>query len=152
MNEKSAEVITLGCRLPNGYVLEVGLQTTVKIANGLMPQLRRTPSYQRVRLGGTHDHTRGVRRQGIQVPAMLNAEPFLTRNVPKALWDRWKSEHQGAWVLKSGNIFEVKDVKDERSLILDSMAMPAVFQPVDPSKAIKVGDSTIEKANFEEEK
>lgn len=151
----SAEVVSIGCRLPNGIVLEVGLQTTVKGGPHGRPveQIRRLQSYKRIRLGGTHDHTRAMRKAGIQTPAMLAAEPFITRGIPKALWEEWKRSHPDSWFLASNNIFEVKDEKDIRAQILDSMATPTPLGPIDPTKPMIVGSdkSTIETADFTKE-
>lgn len=147
------ETVSIGCRLPNGYVIEVGLETTFKGGphNRPIERVVKTPGkYKRIRLGGTHDHTRAMRRSGIQTPAMLNAEPFITRGVPKEAWDEWVRKHPASWMLSSGNIFEVKGGQsNERAAILDSQGKPAILQPIDPTKALKVGGETVEMAEFQ---
>jgi hypothetical protein len=85
------ETVRIGCRLPSGIKLEVGMVVTIPDANHpgyVIVKNQRTPQYRSVVIKGTHEHTAGVRRQGIQMPAMLNAEPYFTE-VPKALWDEW---------------------------------------------------------------
>lgn len=144
-----SETVILGCRLPNGIVLEVGLQTTVKGGPQGRPieNLKRLDSYMRLRIGGTHDHTREMRKAKIQMPAMLNPPPFITRNVPKALWDEWKRTHPGSWFIRSGNLFEVKDEKDLPAILIDSAARPVPLAPIDATKSLVVG---VDKLNLEE--
>lgn len=149
MNDKTAETVTIGCRIPNGYILEVGLQTVAQLKDDTTPMVRKLPNYKRIRIGGTHDHTLSMRLQGIQVPSMLNAAPFLTRGVPKDLWEQWKKEHPGSWAVESGNLFEVRG--NERDAIKEAKDVsPAVLQPLDPTATVSVGSGKVEKADFVE--
>ncbi len=148
MNDKAAETVTIGCRIPNGYVLEVGLQTVAPMKDDTIPMVKKLANYKRIRIGGTHDHQRSARLAGIQVPSMANPDAFLTRGVPKDLWEQWKKEHPGSWAVESGNLFEVRG--NERDAIKEAKTIsPAVLQPVDPSKTMKIGNDVIEKAEFE---
>lgn len=148
----SDERIKIGCRLPNGYTLEVGLQTSVRGGpqNRPITQIARKDNYQRVKLKGTHSHTATMRAQKIQVPSILAPEPAFTL-IPKDLWDQWKKEHPRNGPLKNGDIFEVKDEKNTEAQVLDSMAKPAPLAPIDSTKIIKVGSDVIEKAKFDDE-
>lgn len=132
------ETVTIGCRFPNGYVLEVGLQTTTKTPKGgLMPMLARTADYKRVVLKGTHAHTEEMRKNRIQTPAMLNAAPYINHGVPKDVWEQWNKEHPNNWAVRSGNIFEVKaaqDPKNVKAAVADSMQRQAILQPLDQTK------------------
>lgn len=147
------ETVTIGCRLPNGYVLEVGLETTVRTASGgLATQIRRTPAYARFVLEGTHGHTKAARLQGILLPSVLAPEPFINRNVPKALWDQWKKDHPNASVLKAGYIFEVKDdnAASIKAATIDASAKaPQPLAPIDPSKPFAVGPDKVETADHQ---
>lgn len=147
------EFVTIGCRLPSGYVLEVGLQTTVRgERGGLIPRVMRTDKYERFVLRGTHEHNREMRKRKILVPAQRNPEPYINR-VPKALWEQWLKDHPKAWVVTSGHVFEVKDggkQENVQAAIVDSMGRPAILQPMDPTKPVKVGGDKIETAEFDE--
>lgn len=148
------ETVTIGCRLPNGYTIEVGLKVTERAGNGSVTQLMKTENYKRVSLRGTREHNREMFRRGFRPPAQLAAEPFINQNVPKDVWDAWVKDHKSNWVLTSGNIFEVKDGKNSANVdaaIIDAAARPRILEPVDPSKAIKVGASIVEVAEFHEE-
>jgi hypothetical protein len=145
------EVITIGCRLPSGYKLEVGYEVATKVGNGLATQVRKLDSYRTFKLKGTHEHTRAQRLANIQVPSLLRPKPFINRDVPKALWDEWKRVHARSPLLTNGTLFEVKQTDDRgiAAATLDAMAHDAPFEPIDPSVQMKVG-AKVEKANFEE--
>lgn len=148
------ETVTIGCRLPNGYVLEVGLLTTTRVGNGTIPQLIRTEDYRRFTIRGTREHNRELAKRGFLPPAQLGAEPYLNHNVPKDLWEQWKKEHKGAWAVTSDNLFEVKDGKDTANAaaaVLDMGQAPRVLEPFDISKKFKTGDAVVEVADFHEE-
>lgn len=145
--------IQIGCRLPAGYTLEVGLQTVIVDPTTRRPvtQVQRRDDYQRVTLRGTHAHTAKMRAQKIQVPSMLNPEPAFT-TVPVEFWERWKKEHPKAAVLKQGDVFEVKNENDRKAIVLDAMAKPAPLAPVDPDKIYRTDGNKVEKAVFDEDK
>lgn len=147
----ASEMTKIGCRLPNGYVLEVGLQTTVRGGpkDGLISLVKKRGDYQRRVLHGTHAHNAKLLLRGIRLPSELNPEPFIN-NVPKDLWERWKKEHANAAVLKTGQLFEVADPKDVKAVILDVMASPTPLAPMDPSKIFKHDDNKVETADFDE--
>lgn len=152
MNEKTQETVTIGCRLPKGITLEVGLQTTVKggPANGLIPQVKRTKGYQRVTIKGTHWHNAHMFRQGIRPPSILAPEPYYTNNVSKAFWDEWCRTHADCWLLRSRNLFEVKSQDEKKIIVMDLMAQKAPLGPIDPSKPFVVGKDVVETADFKE--
>lgn len=148
------ETVTIGCRTPLGYTLEVGLQTTARVGNGTMSQLIKTEKYRRFTLRGTREHTRALRKRGFLPPAQRGAEPYLNQNVPKDLWEEWKKTHADNWMLKSENLFEVKDGKDPANAaaaVLDMGQAPRILEPMDPTKKLKVGNDEVEVADFQEE-
>jgi hypothetical protein len=145
------EMIQIGCRLPQGYTLEIGLQTTVKdtVSGRPITNVQRTESYQRVVLVGTNANFRKTR---LRLPSTLNPEPHVN-TIPKALWDQWKAEHPKAWVIRSGNLFELpKGQASIDAALLDMRAKPNAFAPLDPTKKTKVGPEgqEVETANFNE--
>lgn len=151
------EMVTIGCRYPNGYVLEVGLQTTVKGPKGeLITAVQRKPDYKRERLKGTHWHNAPLFRQGMRPPSVLAPQPFIN-HIAKAFWERWKREHPNAAVLRAGDIFEVKDDKsfadgsNVKAMIVDIMKEPQPLAPIDKSKPMKIGNDIVEAATFDED-
>ena len=143
----STETVSIGCKLPNGYVLEVDYKVTERVGNGSVTMLSRGEKYQRIQLGGTHEHTAAARRQGIQLPSILNPQPYVTK-VPKDFWEAWVKAHPRAWVLRSGNIFVMPtgDEASAKAALMDANARPSILQPMDPSKPMKVGqDNTVTK-------
>lgn len=144
------ETIEIGCRLPAGYTLEIGLQTTIQANNRPVTQVQRKPDYRRVVLKGTHSHTASMRKQKIQIPSIQAPQPAFT-TVEVAFWERWKKEHVGNNVLRNGNIFEVKNAGDKSAIVLDVMARPQVLAPIDPDKIYRTDGNKIEKADFNED-
>lgn len=144
--------IQIGCRLPNGYVLEVGLRTTVRGGpkDGLVSLVSRQEDYHRITLHGTHAHNAALLRRGIRLPAELNPPPFIN-TVPLAFWERWKKEHARAAILKAGDLFEIRDEKDKAAIILDAQAAPSPLAPMDPSKKFKSDGNKVETADFDSE-
>lgn len=142
----STETILIGCRLPQGYVLEIGLITTMKQGNGTIPFLQKTDGYERFEVVGTNAN---YRRTRLRLPSSLNAEPHINK-VPRAVWEQWKKEHPKSWVLSSGNLFEIPDAGSVEAATIDAQAGPAILQPIDPSKALKVGSDKVETAKFDE--
>jgi hypothetical protein len=124
------EVITIGCKLPSGITLEVGLQTTQKIDGKLMTSVVRQDNYQRIVLKGWHHHN----TTGLQLPAGTNMSPFLNRNVDKAAWDEWKKTHANSWLLKNEILFEAKDEASAQLRVLEGDKTPSLFAPIIPKK------------------
>jgi hypothetical protein len=148
------ETVTIGCKLPAGLVLEVGLQTQEKNNEGkLVAAVKRLENYARFIIRGWNHHSYEMRRQLVEtkstsgVPHGMNTRPFLNRNVPKSLWEQWKAEHKGSWLLKNEILFEVA-AGDEASAALrvaESANTPKVFEPIDSTKTIVPGVKPLER-------
>jgi hypothetical protein len=109
----SEKTVIIGCRLPNGLVLEIGYETTTSDVGGrLVTQVRKLANYQRIALKGWNAHSEEMRRQEIQVPAAMNTRPFLNRGVSKAAWEQWKAAHTDSWLIKNGILFEAENEPD----------------------------------------
>lgn len=148
----SKDTVTIGCKLPAGLKLEIGLQTTVPDSATKRPivQVKALPTYEVVRIRGWNAHTLDMRRQldktksAAGVPHGMNTTPFLNRGISKVFWERWKAEHSGSWLLKNEILFEVAD-DDHAGAALrveESAKTPTVFEPLDPSKTIVPGVET----------
>lgn len=144
----SSDFVTIGCKLPAGLVLEVGLQTLERNSDGKMvPMVKKLPNYARHVIRGWNHHSAAARKQLIDaksstgVPHGTNTQPYLNRNVPKALWEQWKKDHPGSWLFKNQLLFEVAN-GDEASAALkiaESASTPTVFEPIDSSKTVVPG-------------
>lgn len=145
----SKDTVTIGCKLPAGLKLEIGLQTTVPDSATKRPivQVKQLPTYECVRIRGWNAHTLDMRRQldktksAAGVPHGMNTTPFLNRGISKAFWDQWKAEHPNSWLIKNQILFEVAD-GDHASAALrveESAKTPTVFEPLDPEKTIVPG-------------
>lgn len=142
------ETVTIGCKLPAGLVLEVGLQTVEKDGRGgLATAVKHLDTYQRYVIRGWNHHSADMRKQLLEVkssagvPHGMSTKPFLNRGVPKDLWDQWKAEHPDSWLLKNEVLFEVAS-RDEAGAALrvaESDKTPKVFEPLDPSKTVVPG-------------
>lgn len=147
------EVVTVGCRLPSGLMLEVGLQRTVNGGphNRPVAAVRRLSNYRSFTLRGTNAHTAPMRAQGIQVPSVLSPQPFINSNVPKDLWEQWKKENSASPLLRRNEIYEVKNGGDANSqaAAIDALATsPTPLTPIDRGKKMKFGVDTVEVADF----
>jgi hypothetical protein len=155
--ERNRATVTIGCKLPAGLVLEVGLQTMEKDGNGKMVACaggpRRLADYQRVIIRGWNHHSFEMRKALVEskstagVPHGMNTRPFLNRGIPKDVWERWKAEHKGSWLIKNELLFEVAS-GDEASAALrvaESDKTPKVFEPIDSTKTIVPGVKPLER-------
>jgi hypothetical protein len=138
------ELITIGCKLPSGITLEIGLQTTMKDGNGKqMTMVSRTENYRQINLKGWHAHTEHIRmrarEQGVDpmIPAGADMRPFLNRGIKKADWEEWKKTHKGSWLLKNEILFEAADEASAQLRVLESEKTPAPFAPLKPKKLKK---------------
>jgi hypothetical protein len=151
------EVVTIGCKLPAGLVLEVGLQTQEKNSEGKwVASVKRLENYARFIIRGWNHHSAEMRKQLIEtkavagVPHGMNTRPFLNRNVPKSLWEEWKATHRGSWLLKNEILFEVA-AGDEASAALrvaEGDKTPKIFEPIDSTKTIVPGVKPLEREDI----
>ena len=143
----SEETVIIGCRLPNGLILEVGLYERVTDSNGRQAtQIRKLANYQKIVLKGWNAHSEEMRRNEIQVPAGMNTKPFLNRGVSKAAWEEWKKKHPDSWLIKNGILLEAKNEADAQVKSLDVAKEPLVLAPLNKD-ALPAG---ISKADFTE--
>lgn len=148
-----AETIRIGCRIPNGIKLEVGYTSFFNAGpqNRPVARYQRHAGYRHVFILGTRLHTREMRRAGFAVPSRQNAEPAFT-TVDKEFWDQWKLLNPDSSLLTNGLIFEAKGGKaDVVAAAKDATAQKPIFEPMDPTKTIKVGDEFVTVADFHQE-
>lgn len=154
------EMVSIGCRLPNGIQLEVGFSVSQKGEGGApFAMVTKQENYRQQLIKGTNQHliVRDQTRKAVAVlPNQMNREPYITQ-VPKSFWDEWVRKNPKSWHLTSGNIFVVpkaslNEVKATvQATALDAAAKSApIFEPMDPSKKMKIEDVTIVKREDEE--
>lgn len=132
------ETVIIGCRLPSGITLEVGLQTLAANAKGeLFTMVKKLDNYQKIVLKGWHHHN----TTGLQMPAGMNSQrPFLNRGVSKAAWEEWKRTHLKSWLLKNKILFEARDEADAQVKALEAVdGTPTMLMPLDPEKKVVTG-------------
>lgn len=152
------ETVSVGCRLPNGYVLEVGFSVNQPARGGGAPFAMYTKheDYATFTLRGTNQHLiiRDASRKPIgTLPNQANREPYINENVPKALWDRWVKENPKNWALKSGQIFLIpsKDAATAKAAGLDAKAKSKnILEPVDPTATMKIENHAITRRSDDE--
>lgn len=130
------DTVTVGCRLPQGYVLEVGLIPPVIREGRLVARHKQKPDYARHVLLGTNQHTAESRKKGLLLPAITGVEPWMNA-VPADIWERWKKEYSTTWAAmqRGGHLFEVKaapNSNDAKAATMDAMAKPDSFAPMNP--------------------
>src|SRR5271165_4678017 len=140
------DTVIIGCKLPSGITLEIGLQTVTKTSDGKqVTDVVRLDSYERIVLKGWHHHN----TTGLQMPAGMNMRPFLNRGVSKAAWDEWKRTHAGSWLLKNEILFEAADEASAQLRVIEGDKTPAVLAPISvkgdkPAAQIETADFVVE--------
>src|SRR5882672_2292198 len=124
----SGETVIIGCRLPSGITLEIGLQTQEKNEEGkLHTMVRRLDNYERIVLKGWHHHN----TTGLQMPAGVQSDkPYLNRGVSKAAWEQWKKEHARSWLLSRHILFEAANEADAQVKAMDAAQAPSMLAPI----------------------
>lgn len=142
------ETVCIGCRLPNGLKLEVGFTVNNKGTGGApFAMVVKSDAYRTFTLKGTNQHMlirNGENKIVAQTPRHLNAEAYINRNVPKALWDRWVQENPKSYHLRTKQIFVAPKVDPAtiRAASLDAAAVSSnLIEPIDKSKTMKIGDA-----------
>jgi hypothetical protein len=128
----TGQTVIIGCRLPSGVTLEVGLQTQEKNADGKMfAMVKRLDNYERIVLKGWHHHN----TTGLQMPAgVMSDRPYLNRGVSKAAWEEWKRTHARSWLLKNQILFEADNEIEAASISADAMQAPKILAPIQLTK------------------
>lgn len=147
----STEMVQVGCRLPNGMVLEVGFTVNDEGKGGApFAMYRKGRDYKAVTLRGLNQRSliRDAKNKPITVaPAQIDREPLIN-SIPKDFWDRWKKENSEQWALTSGQIFEVPkgDGTAVKAVTIDARAKsPNIFEPMSQGVAMKFEDHSIAK-------
>lgn len=115
-------LITVGCKLPQGLIIEVGYKV---VPGGVM----RGADYKRLRLRGANMH----HVAGAMAPADL--APGLTHNVDEAFFDAWVKSHIDTNIVKNKLVFKSVDKVEAEAQALDVTEQKTGLEPIDPKKA-----------------
>ena len=144
-----AEMVQVGCRLPNGYVLEVGFTVNDKGTGGApFAMYRKGKDYKAITLRGLNQRTiiRGPDNKPLALaPAQIDREPYIN-TIPKDFWERWKKENAEQWALTSGQIFEIPrgDGTQLKAVTLDAKSKSAnIFEPISQTAVTKIENHEI---------
>lgn len=151
------EMVSVGCRLPNGLKLEVGFKVNERGDRGApFAMVRKLDNYDSCVLRGTNQRliVRGPDRKAVAVlPNARNREAYINQ-VPKDLWERWKKENAKSWHLSSGQVYEVpkNDASTVKAASLDAGAKSKnIFEPIDPAEKMKLENNVLTQLEKEEE-
>lgn len=124
------ETVAVGCKLPNGIKLEIGLTEAV-VGSAPMPG----PAYETYTLKGWNSG-RGTPEN--PAPNILKPQAFINFNVPKAFWEQWCAKHPKSWLLKNEVLFACKSHADAATRKNDSNKTPVILGPIDKDRKVKV--------------
>lgn len=108
---KSAAVLTIGCKLPNGLICELGKYGE--------------DNYQRVELKGAND-------------ANIIGGYGLTHGVPTAFWNAWIKVHERFPFVLKGLVFAERDVASARDQAADFAEKRTGMERLNPADVAKV--------------
>jgi len=135
----SSEMVTIGCKLPHGLILELGYEVVKKDGDGPNARdytsVQKMANYARVQIRGS-SHADGSRKAyatGLFLPAQLAPSVGITQ-VSKDFWDAWKKAHPQMVKRLAGQLFEYKDEAGVRAQGVDAVKVPTSFEPADPTK------------------
>ena len=117
------ETILIGCRLPNGIVLQHPKNPNLK-----------------VKLAGTFETKT---EQGIWLPA----RPYSTTTVDLEFWNEWKAAYVGYPPLKTRAVFEARSEQEAASKAREAEKEKTGFEPM--AKDAIIDGLKVEKATTE---
>ena len=125
MAESSRKYVSVGCKLPNGIILEMDYE----IVNG---NVIRGEKYQRVELAGANQHS--IVTGDLRTPSPKDLRPGITDNVDEAFFDAWMKLHSSLSCVKNGLIFKAPNKGEAIARAADETQKKTGMEPVDPTK------------------
>jgi hypothetical protein len=123
------DTVTVGCKLPNGIVLDLYGPRTPDRAQ-VAPQLLKSFTLKGSRFP-TDDN--GVARATWDVVG--GSTGFgLTENVPADFWNAWLEAHKESELVTNGIVFAVPTLDDAKSEGAKRADTKSGFEPLDPEK------------------
>lgn len=106
MSKDSSTVVTIGCKLPHGLIIEAR---------------DNSGEIQRVTLKGAND-------------ARIVGGYGITENVPADVWGAWLKRHAKFPAVVNGQVFVHTDIKSVESEAKNRREVVTGFEPIDPVK------------------
>lgn len=107
--QTSAKTVTVGCKLPNGLICEMG-----KFGD---------EDYKAVTLKGANS-------------AVVHGGYGLTEGVDESFWQAWKAKHKRLSFVQKGLVFAVGDIASAIDHAIDLSAVKTGLEPLDPMKKV----------------
>lgn len=126
-------LVSVGCKLPQGLILELGYS----IVDGNVVQ---GDSYKRIVLAGANQHS--VTEGALRTPSPKDLRPGITNNVDEEAFDAWVKAHANTNIVKNGLVFKAKNAGEATARANDLTQKKMGMEPVDPSKHPGVGKLT----------
>jgi hypothetical protein len=126
-----AGTVTIGCRLPCGYVMEVwGMEEVAEplLGGGSRIVKRAVSLNRRVKINGS------ARQVGKDSPHEIRNAAGLTHGVDADLWAAWLAQHQDDDLVKNNIIFASTKGIDVEAKAKEVIAEKTGFEPIDPGK------------------
>lgn len=132
-NEKTAEFVTVACKIPNGLLLRLhemeetsepvmgGGSRTVKVARHVGDAVRIN--------GNAHPQNAAPRAQIVDGVDFGYA---LTPNVPKAFWDKWLQQNKDHMAVRNGMIFAHESVRSVEAEAREKANLRSGTERLDP--------------------
>jgi hypothetical protein len=121
-----ANLISVGCKLPQGLVIEVGYEVTNGGTN-----LVKQPSYARIVLKGANQHSI-ILSPGVRSPSPTDLQPGLTHNVDEAVFDEWARTHKQ---FVPSLVFKATKPKEAAAIAKEMTKEKTGLEAADPTKA-----------------
>lgn len=129
----SGNLISVGCKLPQGLIIEVGYD--------LVPGgVSRGPNYKRIELAGANQHSTTVGQ--LRTPSPKDLRPGITNNVPEEIFDAWVAAHADSNIVKNGLVFKARNAGEATAKAADLTQKPTGMEAVDPTKHPSIGKMT----------
>ena len=119
-------LISVGCKLPQGVILESGY----KILDG---NVIHGADYKSVKLNGANQHSQDF-GAGLRTPAPRDLVPGITNGVDEAFFDAWVKAHAETNIVRNGLVFKAKSAAEAHAQAQDLAQKPIGMEPLDPTK------------------
>lgn len=128
-------LVTVGCKLPNGLVLESGY----KLENG---SIVRTDKYTRVMLAGANQRVAQLVEAGGVPVAPRDLMPGITDNVDEGFFDQWVKDHADSNIVRNNLIWKVKNRNEAAAAAKTEVQRKIGLESFDASDKSKVKNVT----------
>jgi hypothetical protein len=127
--------VTVGCKLPNGLILESGYT----VDNG---NVVRTPEYKRLKLNGANQSRFTIVqsldgksvRELANPKAPLHLEPGITENVDEAFFDKWVEDHKHSNIVRNKLVWKAKNKSEAKARAIGETQKDIGFEARDQTK------------------